>query len=98
MSPQFIGQEITVTVSGEVKVPVSFKLGKQEYIISEIIDSWPDHGFGRSTSIRKKWLQRHHRNYYHVKTADGEVFEIYHDRGTNLKNPEFKKWFLTRKL
>jgi hypothetical protein len=98
MASEFIGRDISVTVSGEVKTPVSFKLGKKEYIIDEILDSWPDYGFGRATSVRKRWIQRHHRNYYHVKTTEGEVYEIYYDRGTNLKNPEHKKWFLTRKL
>jgi hypothetical protein len=98
MSPQFISQEIKVTVSGEVKSPVSFHLGEQEYVISEIIESWSDYGFGRSTSGRKRWWQRHHRNYYRVKTTQGEIFEIYYDRGTSLSHPERKKWFLSRQL
>ena len=98
MAPQFFGREIEVTVSGEVKVPASFRLGKQEYIISEIIETWADHGFGRSPLHHKKWWQRHHRNYYRVKTTQDEIFEIYYDRGTSLKYPERKKWFLHRQL
>jgi len=98
MAPQFFGQKITVTVSGEVKVPVSFRLGDREYVVSEIIEAWPDHGFGRTPLRRKRWWQRHHRNYYRIRTTDGEIFEIYYDRGTNMKHPEYKKWFLTRQL
>ncbi len=98
MAPQFFGREIEVTVSGEVKIPASFRLGEQEYVISEIIEAWSDHGFGRSPLRRKRWLQRHHRNYYRVKTTQGEIFEIYYDRGTSLKHPERKKWFLYRQL
>jgi len=98
MAPQFFGQEIKVTTSGEVRVPASFRLGDREYVISEIIEAWPDHGFGRSTSRHPRWWQRHHRNYYRVKTTQGEIFEIYYDRGTNLKYPERKKWFLHRQL
>ena len=98
MAPQFFGQEIQVTVSGEVRVPASFHLGDREYVISEIIESWADHSFGRSTSRRHRWWQRRHRNYYQVRTTDGEVFEIYYDRGTNLKYPERRKWFLYRQL
>ena len=98
MAPQFIGREIKVTLSGEVKVPTSFRLDDREYVISDIVAAWPDYGFGGSPSRRKKWWQRHHRNYYRVRTAQGEVFEIYHDRGTNLKHPERKKWFLYRQL
>ena len=98
MAPQFFGREIEVTVSGEVKTPTSFRLGKQEYVILEIMEAWPDYGFGRSPLRRKKWWQRHHRNYYRVKTTQDEIFEIYYDRGTSLKHPERKKWFLYRQL
>lgn len=98
MAPQFFGREIEVTVGGEVKVPVSFRLDEQEYVISEIIEAWQDYGFGRGSSRRHRWWQRHHRNYYRVKTTQGEVFEIYYDRGTSLEHPERKKWFLYRQL
>jgi hypothetical protein len=63
MAPQFFGQEIKVTVSGEVKVPTSFRLGDREYVISDIIKAWPDYGFGSSSLRPRKWRQRHHRNY-----------------------------------
>ena len=98
MAPQFFSQEIEVTVSGEVRIPISFRLGNQEHVISDIIESWYDYGFGRSPLRRRKWWQRHHRNYYRVKTTRGEAFEIYYDRGTSLKHPERKKWFLYRQL
>jgi len=98
VTPQFFGREIEVTVSGEVKVPVSFRLGEQEYVITEILESWPDYGFGRSALRRKRWWQRHHRNYYRVKTKGGEIFEIYYDRVVDLSHPELKKWILTRRV
>ena len=98
MAPQFIGREIEVTVSGEVKMPAAFRLGEQEYVIAEILEDWSDYGFGKSATGRKRWWQRHHRNYYRVKTATGEIFEIYYDRDTSLSHPELKKWFLTRQL
>jgi len=98
MAPQFFGREIDVTVSGEVSVPISFRLGNREYEISQILDAWHDYGFGRSPLRHRKWWQRHHRNYYRVKTTQDEVFEIYYDRGTSLRHPEYKKWFLYRQL
>jgi len=99
MSPKFFGREVEVTVSGEVKMPASFRLDEREYVIREIIAAWPDHGFGPDASRRKnRWWQRRHRNYYQVKTTEGEVFEIYYDRGTSLKHPERKKWILHRQL
>lgn len=98
MLSNFIGQEIEVTTSGEVKLPVSFRLDDREYFIAEILEQWPDHGYGKQPPKRKKWYHRRHRNYYRVKTTEGEVYEIYYDRGTKLTHPELKKWFLTRKL
>ena len=98
MPERYFGRQIDVTTGGEVKVPVSFRLGDREYVIAEVLESWPDHGFGKSSAGRKRWWQRHHRNYYRVKTAEGEVYEIYYDRGTSLDYPELKKWFLTRRL
>ena len=99
MAPQFFGREVKVTVSGEVKAPISFRLDDREYVISEILLAWQDHGFGPTAAGRKKrWWERRHRNYYRVKTTEGEVFEIYYDRGTSMKYPERRKWFLHRQL
>lgn len=98
MAPQFFGREIKVSVSDEVKVPTSFRLDDREYVISDIIEAWHDYGFGRSPLRHRKWWQRHHGTYYRVKTTQGEVFEIYHDRGTKPSHPERKKWFLSRQL
>jgi hypothetical protein len=99
MPPEFFGQEIQVITGGDVKVPVSFKLTNCEYIISEIVREWQDHGFSKSAAGRKnRWWQRHHRNYYLVKTTENELFEIYYDRGTGPGHPELKKWILHRRL
>jgi hypothetical protein len=94
----FFGRQIEVTTGGDVRVPISFRLDERDYVIGEILESWPDHGFGKSSAGRKRWWQRHHRNYFRVKTTDGEIYEIYYDRGTSLSHPELKKWFLTRRL
>jgi hypothetical protein len=98
MPPRFFSKRIEVTTNGEVKVPTSFRLDDREYIISEIVAAWPDYGFGRSPSRRRKWWQRRHRNYFRVKTTSGEIFEIYYDRGTSLEHPERKQWFLYRQV
>ena len=98
MPERYFGRKIEVVTGGEVKVPVSFRLDDRDYVITEVLESWPDYGFGKSAAGRKRWWQRHHRNYYRVKTANGEVYEIYYDRGISLKHPELKKWFLTQRL
>ena len=92
MPPQFLGREIKVTTGGEVKHPTAFTLDGREYTIAEIVQAWHDHGFGPSATGRQRWWQRRHRNYYLVKTSAGELFEIYYDRGANLKHPELRKW------
>lgn len=98
MSPKFIGQEIEVTTSGDIKVPVSFRWDNRDYIIADILEQWPDYGFGKQPPKRKKWYHRRHRNYYRVKITEGDVFEIYYDRGTSLSHPKLKKWYLSRQL
>lgn len=97
MTEQFIGKEIKVAVEGEVQSPVSFRLDGREYKITEIINEWSDHGFGKSVTGKRKWWQRHHRNYYRVKTDSVDIFEIYFDRGVNNRYPERRKWFASRK-
>jgi hypothetical protein len=67
-------------------------------MIEEILETWANHSFGSLSPQRQRWWLRRHRNYYRVRTKEGEVFEVYHDRGTSLKYPEHKKWFLYRKL
>lgn len=98
MTPHFFGQEIEVTLSGEVKVPISFRLGDLSYEIIEILEMWHDRSFGKAPLRRKKWWQRHHRTYYKVRTTSGEIFELYYDRGASLTHPEYKKWILHRQL
>jgi hypothetical protein len=98
MPGQFIGKEIEVVTGGEIRAPVSFTLEGRQYQIAEILEYWPDHGYGRTPPKRARWYQRRHRNYYRVRTTGGETYEIYYDRGTGLDHPEFKKWFLTRRL
>ncbi len=98
MAPQFFSKEIEVTIGGELRAPLSFRLGGEEYIILEILEAWSDYGFGLSSLRRGRWWQRHHRNYFRVKTTQDEIFEIYYDRGTDLEHPEFRKWFLSRQL
>jgi len=97
MPERFFGREIKVVTSGEVKTPVSFTLDGKEHTVREVLEYWPDSGFGSSETSRT-WRTRHHRSYYRVTTTDGEVYEMYYDRGTNLKHPEFRKWYLTRRL
>jgi len=97
MPERYFARQIEVTTGGEVKVPVSFKLDGREYAVTEVVEFWPDSGFG-SGETHKTWRTRHHRSYYRVKADDGNVYEMYFDRGTNLRHPEYRKWYLTLRL
>lgn len=97
MPERFFGKEIKVVTSEGVKTPVSFTLDGRQHIVLEVLEFWPDYGFGAGETSRN-WKTRRHRSYYRVITLEGEVYEMYFDRGTNLKHPEFRKWFLTQRL
>jgi hypothetical protein len=90
---QFIGRRIQVRCQGVVKRPVAFRLGDREYQIEEIVDQWQDWGFGKADRQRN-WRTRHHRNYYRVRTAEGELFEIYCDR----PKPTRVTWYASKQL
>lgn len=97
MPERFFGKEIKVITTEGVKTPVCFKLDGKENTIKEVLEFWHDHGFGTSETS-KTWRTRHHRSYFRVRTAEDEIYEMYYDRGTNLKHPEFRKWYLSQRL
>ena len=97
MPERYFGKEIKVVTGEGVKAPLSFNLEGREYPVKEVLEFWPDSGFGPGETS-KTWRTRHHRSYYRVKTTDGAIYEMYYDRGTNLKHPEFRKWYLTQRL
>ena len=72
---EFIGRQIQVRCEGFVKKPVAFRLDDREYEIEAIVEEWQDWGFGK-TDRQRNWRTRHHRNYYRVRTAEGDLFEI----------------------
>ena len=98
MGKRFFGKQIEVTVEGELRHPASFRMDETSHVVQEVLLSWQDYGFGNSPERRHRWWQRHHRSYYRVKTTASEVFEIYHDRGVSLKNPKYRRWYVTRQL
>jgi hypothetical protein len=98
MPEPFFGREIKVVVGGELREPLSFRLGDKEYQIAEVVAMWQDYGFGKVHPRRPKWWQRHHRSYYRVRTTEGEVYEIYYERGTSLRNPRFRRWYISRRV
>ena len=96
---RYFGKQIKVTTEGELRQPAAFQIDATWHHIDEIIFAWTDSGFGNRQGRRPpRWWRRHHRNYYRIKTTEDETFEIYYDRGTSLENPEYRRWYVTRKL
>ena len=98
MTDRFFGEAIRVVTGGELHEPQSFWLGDKEYTVEKVLASWSDYGFGKVHPRKPRWFMRHHRTYFRVLTASGESFEMYYDRGVNLSNLRFKKWYLTKRL
>ncbi|HAL46509.1 MAG: hypothetical protein FI707_13450 [SAR202 cluster bacterium] len=97
MPERFFGKQITVQRHEKTRTPVSFEIDGQEHVIEHVMTAWHDYGF--SDDDRKHtWIQRRHRNYYRVRTTEGETFEIYYDRGVSLNNPKHMRWYVTQQL
>ena len=94
MPPQFISEHISVTTDGEIKQPVAFRWKGNEYRVVEVILAWFDWGFPPGAAQRD-WRTRRHRNYYRVRTGNGEIFEIYMDRAAPSGDAQ---WYLYQRL
>jgi len=103
MPVEFIGREIEVELSDEaVRRPTAFRLGRERYEVTEVLANWQDQGFGSIKPDARDWQRQQHRNYYRVRTAGGEVFEIYADqmasRRQRKNRPEKGRWYAHRRL
>jgi len=91
--PTFIGEKISVDVTGTVKQPTRFTWRGVDYEIVEIIQNWQDWGFSAGAQSRN-WMTRRHRNYFRVRTGSGEIFELYLDRS----DAPDSGWYLYQQL
>lgn len=89
---RFISAEVAVVIDAATRLPKSFEWNGRVYAVNEILAVWPDYGFSAGAPKKKSWRLRRHRNCYRVVTADGEVFELYNDRGTGQTE---NKWILS---
>lgn len=91
--PTFIGQPVEVVLLGELPEPVQFVWQGRTIDVREVTHRWTDWNFGEG-SHRRSWRNRRHRNYYRVRTDEGE-FELYVDRGVQ---GESRRWILVQRL
>ena len=96
---RFFGKQIDVTVDeGDIQRPVAFSFDDETHKIKAILHYREDSGFGKGKRASHRWWQRHHRNYYRVKTTNDELFEIYHDRGASTEHRDYRQWYITRQF
>lgn len=84
---KFISEKIEVNFDRKPGPPTSFVWRERKYIIQEVVDHRLHLDFSR------RWWQRRHRDYYQVKTAEGDLFEIYFNRG-----PGKRYWVLYKTI
>ncbi len=100
MPVEFISKEITVTLSeGEERLPQGFKLAGREYQVAEVLSTWQDHGYSGLPVPRRGWQGGSQRQFYRLRTADGETFEIYVETLAGRRGRGGKaRWYASRRL
>jgi hypothetical protein len=96
----FVRREVDVTLSeGESPAPVSFRLGAKEHKIEEQLATWQDHSFAGMQRGRDRPGPRQ-RTFYRVRTAAGEIYELYADWQPSRRRKEgaHTRWYLHRRL
>jgi TATA-binding protein-associated factor Taf7 len=102
MPVEFVDREVDMRLSEDEKaVPLAFRLGQREYKIAERIASWEDKAFATRQRGRD-WRQGQQRQYYRVRTEEGEVYELYADwspaRRRRKGGAQGTRWYLHRRL
>ena len=103
MAIEFIGKPIEVELSGETPpAPKAFRLGDERHQVEEVLSHWEDHGYGQRIRGHLDRQEQGQRFYYRVRTAEGQVFELYVDwsptRRKGEKRSEKSQWFAHRRL
>ena len=95
MPVQHLSKEIEVTLSeGEVRTPQRFKLGRDEHLVAEVLASWQDQAF--SGPSRRGWRGGSERQYYRLRTPEGDTFEIYVETPAGRKGRA--RWYASRRI
>jgi hypothetical protein len=111
---RFIGEQIEVrhhhspTYSKRPGAPDRFTWEGREYQIADVTMAW--HDYARRGRMAQNMRDTHlraarargswgvGRDYFRVRTASGEVFELYYDRAPKGPDRPEGAWFLLRQL
>ena len=88
---EFIGKKVKADCIQEVgwKRPLALTLDKKFFKVKKIISRWEEH------TQQKYWRDRKHRVWYEVKLDDGNIYQLYWDRGAYGKG---RDWILLKRL
>jgi phosphoribosylglycinamide formyltransferase-1 len=76
---------------GEPGLPQKFRWRNQEFIVSEVLERWKEHGDCRHGS-GERYVRKHG---YRVRTAEGVVFRLYFQRSAGRgKLPIKSRWWI----
>ncbi len=88
----FIDEPIEVDYDRVRLGPTAFTWRGVRYEVAEILETRQDYHTPEYAAHARGWLHRRHRNYYTVRTADGQVWELYLDRAGGRR-----QWVLLKK-
>lgn len=96
MPVEFIGKAIEVELGeGETPSPATFRLGKKEHRVAEVLQRWEEQGAGQQIPGHLERRDQAQRVHYRVRTSEGEVYELYVDWQASRR---LSRWFAHRRI
>jgi len=83
---EFIDEPIAVESEELTTAPKSFVWRDVRYEVAEVVKMWQDWHTPPFADHARSWINRRHRNCFVVRTTDGQLFEMYLDRGSGKRD------------
>lgn len=90
---EFIDKPLEVEYDSTSLAPKAFRWRGKRFAVAKVLEFRQDWSTPAYAPHARGWRSRRHRNYYTVRTADGQVFELYLDHGSGRRS-----WVLSRRL
>lgn len=90
---QFIDQAVGVEYDPRDLAPKAFLWRGKRYEVPAVVEFRQDWHTPAYAHYARGWRQRRHRNYYTVRTTDGQIVELYLDHGSGQRS-----WVLLKRV